>query len=590
MIFLAKTKKQQNNGLLAFFRDKLGVDKNKLITSLLAGFTLPFVLCICSTLNVFFTNADEFYFSPADFMGFYTLIGLGAFAVITLLLLLTKGLLRNILFSLFSGLGVMAFVQTMITTLSFKGLPGDGNVAPSPQWANVLNFCLWVIAIGAAIWFGSLTNKAEKGRTVLSFLLILVLVMQTFTVVPSAITYASSKSSDEGTVPTDGSVSYLTTKDMFQLSKKKNVVVFLVDRFDSYYFDELVNTDSHFFDDFDGFTYYADNISTYPRTYPATTSILTGVDNDFSGTRLEYFEKAYGESTFLRDLKDNNFKINLYIPDYYAYQSASVFKDTVSNVSTASGYTVVSEDALRWEMFNLSSYFWAPEIFKNNSVSSKTFASIVRPDGEAKKYEMNDPAFYDEYQAQPDGVYTQNDQNTFSLYHLRGCHYPYNMDENCNPVEDNTVTSFQQNSGVFKIIREYIQDMKDLGIYEDSTIIITGDHAMLSSDTADLDNPFITALLVKQSGQSGTPMSTSYAPVCQDNMFAEIVKSANIKTNNDYGTAYSDIPEDATLTRTMFFQKMGDSDENVTYEITGSGLVWDNWDVVDRQDIGGVYD
>lgn len=590
MIPLSAKHASKNN---VSFKEKFGITSNKVLTSLLAGFTVPFVLLICATFSVYFSNSAEFTFTLGDFAPAFIFISLGIFAVITISLLLTKGTLRHSIFTLCAFLVTAAFIQSLVTNMTFQGMPGDGNVEYPSTGKIIINFTVWVLLCSVFLWFGLLSKKAETGRSVMSFLLILVLVMQTVSLVPAAITYANEKAEQEGGHQAENKSVYLTTDGMFELSSKDNIVVIILDRFDDRYFKEILNSDSEYLDSLDGFTYYEDNISKYPRTYPAVTSMLTGMENDYSGTRTQYFEKAYTTSTFLPDLKANNYEINLYIPSYYAYDDAGVFGDLVANTSAAEGHTISSKGELVSKLFELSSYFWAPEIFKSNNIGSSSFGEIVTLDGAAPKYEMtesSDPEVYKTFTQS--GLTTQNKKNTFSFLHLRGCHSPYAMDENCNLVEKSSVTSLQQTTGCFKFISEYIEQMKKLGIYKDSTIIITGDHAALDSDSKEYANENLTGLLVKKSGDSGTELKMSSAQVSQDNFLAAIVKSAGIKTSTDYGQAYDEVPEGETMTRTHYFQLYTGSDrkdENLTYTITGKGSDFANWDITDRQNIGYMY-
>ena len=94
----------------------------------------------------------------------------------------------------------------------------------------------------------------------------------------------------------------------------------------------------------------------------------------------------------------------------------------------------------------------------------------------------------------------------------------------------------------FAIIYNYIEEMKRLGIYDDATIVITGDHANAVSDytiiggegatEAESDGnderavtdgeeerdsgTRVTSMFFKRSGDSETPLATSSAQVSQD--------------------------------------------------------------------------
>ena len=586
------------------FKERFGITNKKLLTSLLAGFTVPFVLLICSTFSVFFSNASEFPFVLSDFAPTFILIALGVFIVLTTALLLTKGLARQLIYTLSAFLVTAAYIQSTVTTLTFKGMPGDGNVAETSVLTIILNFAVWVALFGVFIWFGLLSKHAATARNVMAFLLVLVLVMQTVGVLPAGIEYASKENEPVATPEATDTVTeeesddtpevYLTTNNMFQVSAKENIIVFILDRMDNDYLKEFLDSGSPYIENLDGFTYYADNIATYPRTYPAITSMLSGINTDYSLNREDYFEYAYTNSDFLKDLQANDYNVNLYISPFYSYTDASHFGDIATNTSLAKGYTITSNAELTSKMFELSAYFWAPEIFKSKTLSSGSFKELVQLNGEAPLYDMtgtSDPEVVFKTFKET-GVTSQNKKNNFTFLHIRGSHAPTSMDKDGNLVGYGQVSILEQTTGCFNLISQYIDQMKKMGVYENATIIITGDHASIESDTELYQKPMLTGLLVKEKGQHSEPLKTSYAQVSQDNFLATIVKSAELKTDTDYGRAYSEVPEDEVVTRTHYFQLFSGThreDENVTYKITGKGSDFSNWQITDREHIGFMY-
>lgn len=573
-------------------KEKFGIDKAKVLKSLLAGFAAPFILILCSGFNVFFTNAKEFGFNFGDFAPLWILFTLIPGCVAFLLLLFTKKTFHNVLFALCSFAAVAGFIQYMITTLTFKGLPGDhGVTALADSTTKIVNFALWVIIAAAILWFAVLAKNTDSGRRIITFLLILVTVMQLFYTGANAVTFISENS--EGNNDSD-SGSCLTEENMFEVSQNDNIIVFVIDRFDAGYFESFKKSYPEYLDKLDGFTYYADNISTYPRTYPAVTSMLTGINNDFT-SREDYLENAYKNSDFLKDISNNGYKINLYIPSYYSYDNANVFNGMVSNTADMSGHTISKPLSLQYNLFRLSSYFWAPEILKPTDVNAGTFKGLVKSNLDSYKYEMttsSDAEIYDTFTE--DGLSTQSKEGTFTFMHLRGCHAPFTVNENCDVFSEEGTYSYddlvKQTAGVFKLITEYMDELKDKGLYEDATIIITGDHGALSSDTEEYKKPIRTALLVKESSKADTPLKTSNAQVSQDNLHASIIKSADIKTNKDYGRAYWEISENETVKRTHYFQTWPtNNDQNITYEITGPASDFSNWKITNREDIGKLY-
>ena len=325
--------------------------------------------------------------------------------------------------------------------------------------------------------------------------------------------------------------------------------------------------------------------------------MLSGVLNDFSLNRKEYFNEAYKNSVFLKDLKANNYKMNLYIPDYYSYANGEVLTEYASNTAYANGYVVTNTSGLIRRMIFLSAYFWAPVAYKSEKISTGSFHVVGNYVSDKPMYTIednSDPEFYQLLTTE--GLTANEQQKQFTFLQLRGCHPPFSMNENCEYAPSSGTTSLQQTTGVFKIIKEYLRQMKELGIYENSTIIITGDHSgsdAWSREISEYDRPMNTALLVKPKGAHSTKTVLSKAPVSQENLQAEIIKSANIQTDNDYGKAYSDISENDTIVRNHYFISTTGGkrkDELVTYEITGDSTDLSNWKVVSREFIGSIYD
>ena len=126
--------------------------------------------------------------------------------------------------------------------------------------------------IGAAVVVGMLAAVA----------LVMVIAVQSINLTVSLINSEEKQKNDM----------VLTTENIFEVSSKDNVIVFLLDRFDIYYYEQVLKQDADFFAPLDGFTFYDNNISLYSRTYPAVAYMLTGVD----GTEIadgEHYELVY---------------------------------------------------------------------------------------------------------------------------------------------------------------------------------------------------------------------------------------------------------------------------------------------------------
>ena len=135
--------------------------------------------------------------------------------------------------------------------------------------------------------------------------------------------------------------------------------------------------------------------------------------------------------------------------------------------------------------------------------------------------------------------------------------------------------------------------MKRLGVYENSTIIITGDHTSIGSDSAvPLLWPHVTPMFVKPSSCSGGDLVISGAPVSHADMFATVLKSEGFANYASFGRSMFDVSETEMRERTYYFQRQdtvkgATNYEMVVFKIWGKAADYANWEIVDRHYIGG---
>jgi len=582
--------------------------KKRFLASALCGLLISFTVFIYGVLEIYLNNSEQFSFYLKDFVSYILFYGLLVFAFITLFVPIFKGKSFYIVLAIFFWLGVMLYIQGNFLNFGVSSLMGDDLQEGPTMLTLVINLLIWVITCVAAILFTLRFKNKKLLYNVFTVVTAIIIGMQLvsfiITLAPKA--YADGREPDKTeettnedgeTEPKEKAKTVLTTKGMFEVSKKRNIIIFIFDRFDAVYYEELLQDDPDFVKPLDGFTYYSDYTTLYCRTYPAITSIITGMTNDFSGPAVDWFNTAYTQSKFLKDLKANNYKIKLYTTSYYAYRDNTNLSDIADNEFSSINYVILDADILAFKMLGLSAYRYLPTALKESiRLTSASFSGHVVHSSQYPKYEKNDAKFYQELVQ--NGLAVQSDNsNNYIFIHLNGAHPPYLIDEDGNtPEEEDTSRDARISAlkGCFNFVYEYIDNLKELGLYERSTIIITGDHAAARSDTKDVYNPRITSLFVKYSGEAGTELRYSDIPVSQDSLIATLVESEGIQTNNDYGRSFKDFKESEkdTIVRRYFFQKSSvpsGNDEIIEYKITGSGWDFDNWEIVKRTNIGRIY-
>ncbi len=586
--------------------------KQKILPSLLCGFAVGFTYIFFGAVDTFAGNRREFLFSFGDFGGYLALTAMAVSLLITLLLLIADGTLFRVLFGIFFWAALMGYVQGMFLNVGMGSLAKDDVGTKISTGFLIFDTALWIITAGLCIFGGLKMKKHEMIKTIAIVLLVMTIGMQTVGCVsnipkltdrPAQTTATTKSGSSSGAETTsipeptetkgeekgedeENARKYLTEMGINEVSGGRNIIVFVLDRFDISYYNDVVRDDPEFFSKLTGFTFFDDNISLFSRTYPAVATMITGVPYMYDLSAERWLDNAYGTSPFLSDLKKNDYKIKLYTSDYYGYRDANSMKGTVENISNVTKYTVNDRAGLVGNMMALSLYRCLPSVLKSSvSVSSSSFDRAVSYNGEAPAYKIDDPRLHE---LLGDGLSADDSKGSYIFIHMNGCHQPYDMDEDGNRVEDGAALPAIR--GDFKMIYSYIDEMRRLGVYEDSTIVITGDHPSARDDGEIPAQPRITSLFVKQSGRSDEPLEYSHAQVCQDNLIATLVKSAGIKTENDYGKSYFDIGEDENVTRHHIFELYDDGNTRlIDFAVTGKGSDFSNWKAVSDINIGSLY-
>lgn len=569
----------------------------KLFPSLLLSLAAPLTLCVFGPFDIYYGNMQEFSFSLGDFFPVMFLFALAIAAVIFCVLTALDGLAYDIGCAAVAGISLMFYLQRSYLNSGISSLAGDvDSVAELGVGTYILNTAIWLLVVGGAICASVFLRKkhAETVATVIVIAMVALIGMQlvSFGVVSmtSNVYVPVLERAESG----DGEQSepmVLTYENMGELSKGKNIVFFLVDRFDSNYYESKVKADPDFFAGLDGFTYFSDYTSLYCRTYPAVASILTGKDHDYftNESKADKFVKFYGDGGgTLKTLKDNGYSINLYTEKSYVYTDASVMDKYVDNTSGVDEYYIDSNFLLAKDMLRLSISQFMPHVAKGVAgyLSTPTFNSHAVYETTGEMFMVDENATDDLKNRLEETEFVKIEgKGQFTFIHLYGCH--------------NTKQSSSENlNQTFDLIYYYIDQMKAMGIYDDATIVITGDHAAALSDSKMIgaanskdDGTRVTAMLFKKSGESGTELKTSSAQISQDELWNTIFESEGL-TSAKMGNSFYDIPEGVDQERRYIFEMYKNSKNNdlkynrvYEYKITGTAHDGDNWVIVKETDI-----
>ena len=389
---------------------------------------------------------------------------------------------------------------------------------------------------------------------------------------------------------------YLSYEPTLSLSEKGNVIVIVADRLDSLWFDEMLEKYPELYDEFSGFTFYQNALSTGTSTFPTVPQMLT--DRDYDGEDWpEYLTEAWSGETVPARLKAEGWRVYM-LPDRITTLSspAQVWDqcDNIKEYSSDMEAKLLGKRGVWLGMARLSAARMAPYHLKHKisywlganfcrfMVKGADSGSDCLPTQTSVEHDIRYNAFLNSHSITADAP-----GKVFSFLHLNCCH----------DVND-TIASFHGYTGendVYKTIRgdfetifEYFRQMKSAGVFDNSTIIVMGDHGRapreLQGSCQELESAITTAVLIKPVNAENEPLrkdrdaelSLKYFP-------ASILEYAGLEHE---GVSFGDVIEGGhtgkRFIRSYDFAGYGCMEWQAAYEVDGDARDFNNWTKLDE--------
>jgi len=544
--------------------------KSRALISFGAVFTFVMTYFLAPIIEIFVANTMFFDYTISQVMLPVGISALVVFIVLFGLSLIMKGRLLDWYLSLLVGLSLGAYIQSIFMNSSVGILDGTEVLWKDLAVEAVIGLAVWGIILFLLFALQQFSKKIWTYTT--AFLCVLLSVMQ---LASSVGVFFISEIDEKSTISA-------TRVGEFDLSDKHNVIVLAIDSFDVTFAEEVMENDPEYFSEFDGFTWYKNTTPHYSRTFPSVAYLFTGENSFYNAEYDEAMATAWENNNFLKDMKDAGYAIRIYAHQKYVNPDGEYLMEYLDN------YKVIEPEIdylkLEKEMLTLSLYRTAPVALKPFFETDTTQANSAYSLTNNERISLTDYAFYDRLTTQK--LNKDNDsgeKGTFSYYLFRGCHAPYLFDENCEKT-DEKVTVKEATRGALTNVNEYLRQLKELGIYDSSTIIVTSDHGR-SGTITELDAPRVVSMFYKPAGAKGE-MKESLSPQQLLNVRPTVLKEMGLDYA-DYGTPFDEVLEDADVTRYMYMSGASEDgsvrEENLlTYEIKGDANNFENWKIIDK--------
>lgn len=556
--------------------------------ALLAMAFFMFTLFVAPSFELVDGNTDSLFFTIRDvwalLVGSAFVIG----SVIALAISCARGKAYDVLVAIVFALGVAGFVQALLLN---GGLPvADGREVAWASFSSkmIIGVIVWTTLVAVAV--AVVVRAPALGRLSLASVAVVLILVQGISIARPI------KHAVFGT-PSD----YMVTKaGLFEVSGKSNVVVFCIDTVDTQEFDCVLEQYPDTLEGYEGFTYFRNSVGSMIPTAYGVPFLVSGQMLQGGEDYQHYIDTRFTRSSFVSDMRAQNYSVSLYADCLYS--DKQIVGDQTVNIKSSSDRRVDAFGTVSI-LYKVALYRNAPWVAKpmfwyytddmNQAVLGGS-ASGTGPESDASSpYVLDDGAYYRELCER--GLTVSEDTESdgaFKFIHLNGAHVPFTYDEEMNQPEGGT-DMVRQTRGTFTILQRYFDELKRLGAYDDTTIIVTADHGYWNSGIhgspvnkrADgLTNPVSPICLVKPAGATG-PLKVSEAPVSHID-FQPTVLQAMGGDGSAYGegTTYFDIPENADRPR-YFVDEIYDGVQETQmneWVINGDALDFSNWSLTGK--------
>jgi hypothetical protein len=296
-----------------------------------------------------------------------------------------------------------------------------------------------------------------------------------------------------------------------------------------------------------GFTYFPDAITPYGRTEMAVADMFSEAEYDYSTTPNAFVDQALiGPTSSIQRLRAAGYDTTGHLASRSLYGKSTPFDEVV-----------LADDAARTDpgadYADLASSIWvdatAPDVVTKAIIPPRHYDQLsnnaLLPDDEPAVAVQAFRSFLNREERQaPTGRYT--------LVHLIVPHQPFVLDDDCNYTAGVDTDGKAQARCALTLMDQLIEELKQLDRFDDSTIIIQGDHGTgftRQGDDLTIENREFygpqwskgrsrALLLVKPAGTDASqPLATSDRPAMTSDIMPTVFESIGLDLPLESGRA-----------------------------------------------------
>ena len=427
-------------------------------------------LCLFTTLAIYAGNSDEF---SASFLAIlrvylpYVVATIGALGLLALLM--TEDGVRRYQ-AVLAAVAILIWLQGNIFVWDYGVLDGRDIDWLAGIWRGAMDAAIWIVVLMLAI-----SAFRRFGKTLVTSAVVVFAIQS----VGAVMTAAGSAS--ELIEEPDAVADSAAAKAIYRFSGDRNVVHIVMDGFQTDIFADLIADPETGVqrEDLRGFTLFADNAGVYPYTQLTVPAMLSGRLYRNDRPVEQFIDASLAGPTILGAAESAGYEVDIAAPvalknQYGKAPHSFAYGIGLSDHVNQRDYLLL--DAARLidlGLFRAVPHFAKPLIYRDELW---VFQSNVLPQSYMQMQYFSDLAFLRRLEER---MSVDRDAPVYKMMHLMLSHRPTVGNEHCEfdgrrPTNRETVTD-QARCGLQHVLA-VLRRMQQLGIYDDSLVVLMADH------------------------------------------------------------------------------------------------------------------
>ena len=507
-------------------KTELKHNKSRIFLSVLCGFSLALTLILRPIISFYIANEGEFWFSLESVIGLVFLIfsGLGFLVALIHYFLPDKSRFsfRLLFAAMVAAVSICIFVQNHFMSSYLPVLTGDPIDWSLYGTQNIFSIALW---IGIILCFLLLTLICPRVSKALIYF-VMAFLFCTEAVV-GMVDLASAKHENKK------AEAYFSNVGLFETSDSGNVVVLISDTFEATYMNQILEEYPEYRDLLSDCTYYDNVTGTSVFTYFSYAKLLTGIDFPIGSNSEQGVKYCFDHQTTVDRILKNGWDVEYFT----TFSPTPDMENKILNY-----YDGRLEPDLRtaWALSKLlvkSTMFQSlPQLLKPYFLAYTSqydmYKSLVPV--KVSPYVEDDVFVYDYLNEH--GLNKVEGNPRYSIVQLWGLHNPCVLNEEFETVKyDEDVPGdyrrLQAGRAALKLLRTYLDKLKEAGTYDQTTVIMTADHGF--------NMRYYPVLLVKEAKLEESGFQINHAPLSMQEDYEDLI--AALTSGLDFPGAVSSL-------------------------------------------------